>query len=30
MMSIEMNRDENWIQLQVRDFNFIAKNYLPV
>ena len=29
LMSIEMNKDENWIQQQVRDFNFIAKNYLP-
>jgi glycerol-3-phosphate dehydrogenase len=29
MMSIEMRKDENWIQQQLRDFNFIAKNYLP-
>ena len=29
LMAIEMNKDENWIHQQVRNFNFIAKNYLP-
>lgn len=30
IMAIEMKKDENWIQQQIRDFNIVAKNYLPV
>jgi len=29
LMAIEINKDENWIVQQVRDFNSVAKNYLP-
>ncbi|MBK5270676.1 MAG: glycerol-3-phosphate dehydrogenase/oxidase [Bacteroidia bacterium] len=30
IMAIEMKKNENWIQQQIRDFNIVAKNYLPV
>jgi len=30
IMAIELRKDENWIQQQIRDFNMLAKNYLPV
>jgi len=29
IMAKEIKKDEGWVQQQVRDFNFIAKNYLP-
>ena len=29
LMATEMKKDETWVQQQIHDFNFIAKNYLP-
>lgn len=30
LMAKEMNKDENWVQEQINNFNATAKNYLPV